>query len=91
MKSLIAKLLKSRITRTTLLVALVASAVASIAWSNHPNIRIKQGGAWVGQLGGIQWTAIHAPLSDDGMRIAERLQWITLNEDFEQLLGAFGA
>jgi hypothetical protein len=91
MKTSISNLLKSRITQAGLLLTLVAGVTASTAWSDRPECRVKQGGAWAGQLGGIQWTAIHAPLSDDGKRAVQRLQWITLNADFEGLLGAFGA
>lgn len=91
MKALVSSFLRSRITQAALLVAVVAAAAASLAWSGRPEARVKLGGAWAGQLGGIQWISIHAPLGEDGMGAVQRAQWITLNADMERLLGALGA
>ena len=52
---------------------------------------MKQGGAWVGQLAGIQWTAVHSPLDADGIKATQRLQWVTINAEFQGALGALRA
>ena len=91
MKAQVSNFLKSKIIQGGLLLTLVAAVIASVGWSNERDGRVKQGGAWVGQLAGIQWTAIHAPLDADGQRAAMRLQWVTINAEFQGFLGALGA
>jgi hypothetical protein len=91
MKTLLPKLLKYRVVQAGGLLALIAAVAVPIAWSRPPEARVRLGGAWVGQLGGIQWISIHTPLDPEAATAVGRLQWVTINAQYQGLLGALGA
>jgi hypothetical protein len=65
-------------------------AARSDAWSRNPESRVKLGGAWVGEVGGVQWVSMHAPLDADGKTAVGKLQWLTIPAPFQQLMAAVG-
>jgi hypothetical protein len=93
MKTLVAKLLRSRLVQAGGLLAAIAAVAASIAWSDHPDgrvNRVKLGGTWVGKLGDITWNSTYCPDSS-GQNAAVTLQWTTVTAEFEALFGTLGA
>ncbi len=48
------------------------------------------GGTWEGQVEGVSWVGIHAPLDPNGKRAAIKWQWMTANADLAQLMQAVG-
>lgn len=44
-----------------------------------------------GGSGGIQWISTHAPLDPEARTAVSRLQWVTLNAEYQGLLGLLGA
>ncbi len=73
------------------LLAVMAALAVSMAWSRPPNACVRLGGCWVGQLGGIQWISTHAPLDPEARTAVSRLQWVTVNAEYQGLLGILGA
>ncbi len=88
MRTLVTQLYKSKMARAGLCFALLVAVVASIAWSSPPEPRLK--GTWVGSFEGITWTSTYAP-DALGQSAVLTLQWITMNEQFEGLMGSIGA
>jgi len=84
------RLLKSKMVRAGLLLALAAAAVVLTAWSVPQQARSKLGGTWVGRLGDITWTGTYAP-DPSGHNAVITLQWMTLNADFQALNASIGA
>ena len=77
MKVLIGSFFKSRITQGGLLLAVVAAAAATIAWSSSPGVAIKLDGAWISQSeGGIRSMVTYAPSDPSGQRAVMRNQQV---------------
>ena len=91
MKTLLPKLFTCRLAQAGGLLAVIAAVAASIAWSTPSEARAKLGGTWVGQLGGIQWISTHAPLDPEAKTAVSRLQWVTINAEYQGLLAMLGA
>lgn len=73
-------------------VALVLTQTAASKPHDHnPQARFKLGGAWVGELDGVQWVSTHAPLDADGKTAAGKLQWLAVSAPFQSLTAALGA
>jgi hypothetical protein len=89
MRSFTTGLLKGRIARWSMFVAVLAAAGLSLAWMGHPQYRL--GGAFIGSGGGIIWTACQTPLDPAGRTAAIRVNPITFGPDFAGLLATFGA
>ncbi len=89
MKAIVDRFLKSRITQGGLVLAVVATAAAAIAWSGDPAGRVKLGGTWVGRYGDITWTSTYSPDSS-GQNAVCTLQWMTMSAEFEALVASIG-
>jgi hypothetical protein len=85
MNTALSNFLNSRIIQASLLLALIATIAASVAWSSGDEGRIKLGGTWVGRSGDITWTASYAP-DPSGQNAVTTLQWMTV-----ALMGSIGA
>ena len=90
MKTRLNKLLTSRITRWGFLAVLLIAVGATVGGTNHRHYQL--GGAWVGQVQGIQWSAIHTPLDPAGQTAAIQIQFPTYPDALQAgLLTTFGA
>ena len=89
MKRLIAGLLQRKITRWSILVAVLAAVGLSLAWTNPPQYHL--GGAFVGSGGGIIWNAVHVPLGPTGLKAAIRVNVISYGANAAGALTMFGA
>lgn len=89
MKSFVTGLLKGRIARWSLLVAVIVAAGLSVAWDPTPCYRF--GGSFIGTGGGTTWNATQVPLDPDGRTAAGIVSVIDYSPDFAGLLAAFGA
>jgi hypothetical protein len=84
-------LMQKRILATVL--ALSAASVLILtqtAASKSQTKTYQLGGAWEGQLDGISWVGIHAPLDPNGKRAAIKWQWITPNLELVALMQQVG-
>jgi hypothetical protein len=70
MKRFASKFLKSKITRAGVLLALVAAAVATVAWSNQHPVCFKLEGSWIGKVVGTPVTWSYALIPDASGRSA---------------------
>ena len=63
MKTILTKLLKCRLVQAGGLLAIIAAAAATIAWSSAPARSLKLEGAWVAKVVGmpLQWTYTLSP------------------------------
>ncbi len=97
MKTSINGLLKSRITRRTLLTTLVPTAGLSVALAdskgNHSpgQGRYQLGGAFIGSGGGMVWNCYQIPLDPAGRTAALKVKPVTYGADVAGLLASFGA
>jgi len=90
MKTIVNGLLKGRITRWGFLAVLLIAAGATVAWNNE--IQYKLGGAWVGGVQGIQWSAIYAPSDPAGRTATIQVQFPAFPAAIQAgLLAPFGA
>ncbi len=87
MKGYIIGLLKSRITRWSMLPVVLVGAALSVAWEGH---HYRLGGAFIG-WGGIIRNGYQAPLDPEGKTAAIRVNTITYGAGFAGLMKAFGA
>jgi len=64
MKEFASKFLKSKITRAGGLLALVAAAAATVAWSNQCREPVRLEGAWIAKVTGmpLQWSYVESPM-----------------------------
>ncbi len=87
MKTSISKLLKCRLAQAGGLLAVIAAVAAGIAWSDHPEGRIKLEGAWIAQVdNGIRGLVTFAPSDPSGQSAVIRAQMVWPPE----LLAALG-
>ncbi len=94
MKTCVSKLLRSKVIRAGVLLALGAVAVASIAWSKEGQRQYKLGGGFIGEparSGGLLWSAFQAPLDPAGKTAALRVSLISWGPDVAALLAYTGA
>ena len=77
MKTLLPKLLKSRIVLAVGLLALIAAVAASTAWSGAPESRVKLEGAWICQTdNGVRSMVTYAPSDPSGLSAVFRNQMV---------------
>ena len=90
MKTIVNGLLQGRITRWGFLAVLLIAAGATVAGMNPRHYRL--GGAWVGGVQGIQWSAIYAPLDPAGRTATLQIQFPAYPAAIQAgLLAPFGA
>ena len=89
MKTLLGKLLKSRITRWALLAVLLIAAGATVGWKNQKHYQL--GGGFIGSGGAGIWNALQIPLDPAGQTAALRVSTGTLSPQFAGLYAALGA
>ena len=77
MKTVLPKLLKCRLAQAGGLLAVIAAVAAGIAWSDHPDGRIKLEGAWIAQVdNGLQGMVTYAPSDPSGQSAVFRAQMV---------------
>ncbi len=91
MKNVLSKLVQCRWARGAALLAAVAAVLASVAFSGQSQAHYRLGGAWVGQVSGVQWVSMHAPLDADAKTAAAKLEWLSISGPFNGLAVGFGA
>ncbi len=92
MKAFITGLLKGRIIRWSIPVAVLAAAGLSVAWLGPVHYRL--GGGFIGSpaaSGGIYWTAYQAPLDAAGRTAAVRVNLLSYGADVAGVLAYSGA
>jgi len=92
MKAFITGLLKGRMIRWGIAVALLASAGLSVAWLGPVHYRL--GGGFIGSpagSGGISWSAYQAPLDAAGRTAALRVNTYSYGDDLAGVLAISGA
>jgi len=89
MKTLLSKLLKSRITRWGLLAVLLIAAGATVGWKNERHYQL--GGGWIFSQPGALYSALQIPLDPAGKTAAIRINAITYDPGTAGLLAAYGA
>lgn len=72
------------------LIAASAIILTQTAASNTSSRAYQLGGAWEGQLEGISWVGIHAPLDPNGKRAAIKWQWMTANAEMAAIMQSVG-
>jgi len=92
MKAFVTGLLKGRMIRWGIAVALLASAGLSVAWLGPVQYRL--GGGFIGSpagSGGISWSAYQAPLDAAGRTAALRVNTYSYGDDLAGVLAISGA
>ena len=72
-----------------LLMAVLAAAGLSLAWTGHHHYRM--GGGWIGAGGGMVWSCVQVPLDSEGEKAALQIHTVSYGADMAGLLAAFGA
>lgn len=89
MKTLLNKLLQSRITRWGLIAALPIAVGVTVGWKNQGHYQL--GGGWIGGGGAGIWSALQIPLDPAGRTAALQVSSATFSEQFAGLFAALGA
>jgi len=89
MRSVTTGLLKSRMARWSLFVAVLAAAGLSLAWMGQPQYKL--GGGFIYSGGGVISTTFQIPLDPAGRTAAVRVNPLGYRADLAGLLAMFGA
>jgi hypothetical protein len=77
MRTLLPKLFKCKLAQAGGLLAVIAAVAAGIAWSEHPEGRIKLEGAWLAQVdNGVRGLVTYGPSDASGQSAAFRVQMV---------------
>jgi len=89
MRSFTTGLLKGRITRWSMVAAVLVAAGLSLAWMGQPQHQL--GGGWIGSGGGMIWSCFQTPLDPAGRTAAVRVNPLSYGADIAGLMAMFGA
>jgi hypothetical protein len=88
MKSIVKKLLKSRITRWGFPAVLLIAVGVTVGWMNQRHYRL--GGGFIGTSPGLVWWAVQTPLDPDGRTAALLVKTVDDDGSLAGLITAFG-
>jgi len=88
MKSIVNKLLKSRITRWGFLAMLLLAVGVSVGWMNQRHYQL--GGGFIGTSPGLVWNAVQTPLDPAGRTAALMVKTVDDDGTLAALITAFG-